>query len=266
MARDFTTISPTARSLLFLKARAGIPYARPSAELLWGPLGPALDPAPDLKSRLIQAHFTDRYWSVDRLARATGFSTFVELSSGFSFRGLDFTRDPQIWYLDTDLPGVVETKQALVQALFDADPNTRPESSSRWTLEPLNVLDGEAFGRLATWGAGPLCVLNEGLLVYLDEVEKRQLCDHVRTLLARRGGCWVTGDVYVRLPSSKESLVVRDEATARFHAEHHIEENKFDDFASAEAFFGEAGLKVTAGASREPGTQVFRQTWRLEVW
>src|SRR6185369_6406708 len=157
----------------------------------------------------------------------------------------------------------VDLKRDLVGQLLQE--GARPAPTSRWALEPLNVLDAQAFQRLADWGSGPLCVLNEGLLVYLNDAEKLQLCDHVRALLVRRGGCWVTGDIYVRLANPEDSLVIQDEASARFHAEHHTEENKFLDFPSAEAFFSQAGLKVTARTVRDSRRTVTRQTWRLEA-
>jgi hypothetical protein len=34
--RDFSTISPSARSLLMVKAQTSLPFARRAAELLWG--------------------------------------------------------------------------------------------------------------------------------------------------------------------------------------------------------------------------------------
>ena len=197
--------------------------------------------------------------------RATGFQYFLEFSSGFSFRGLALTQLPGIHYLDTDLEGIVTTKRVLAEALQKEGETPVPGSS--WILEPLNVLSDSAFDKCAEWGGkAPLCLVNEGLLIYFNEAEKRHLCANVRRVLEKRGGCWITGDIYVRLQRPEESLLMRDPDAARFHVMHGTEDNKFDSFAAAESFFASCGLRVTSGkVPAIANRRNTRQSWRLEI-
>lgn len=247
MRDDFTSISPSARSLLFMKALAGIPFAREAAQVIWGPgLDQALEQASDYRFLMLLSHFENRYRTVDELARDSGYSAFMEVSSGYSFRALDFARDPLVRYIDTDLPELIATKRAILELMAESNPGLR---DARVELEALNALDVKRFASLvARFGDSSLCILNEGLLVYLDEEEKRALCSNVRAALMSQGGCWITGDIYVR--DERLSLLGLDGSAARFRSAHRIEENKFDDFEAAESFFASCGLKVTGKKTR----------------
>src|SRR5664279_1468676 len=99
--RNFNSISPSARSLMLLKGHTNIPYARQTAELLVSP-----DKyVPDLKSRDLTLwarvlHFENRYRSIDQLIEDLPIKNILELSSGFSFRGLEITGKRKVHYVD----------------------------------------------------------------------------------------------------------------------------------------------------------------------
>jgi hypothetical protein len=60
-------------------------------------------------------HFENRYWSINRLLQQTDSTNILELSSGYSFRGLDLcNKNERIHYIDTDLPAVVKLKQDMI--------------------------------------------------------------------------------------------------------------------------------------------------------
>src|ERR1019366_76647 len=120
--RDFSTISPSARTLLLLKGLTDIPYARKAAELMMHPdkYEPDFDKDFGFWARVV--HFEYRYSSVNQLLSALPVKNVLELSSGFSFRGLDMVRQKKVHYIDTDLPEVIEMKSQFVAALRD-DPN-----------------------------------------------------------------------------------------------------------------------------------------------
>jgi hypothetical protein len=81
----------------------------------------------------------------------------------------------------------------------------------------------------------------------------------VREALLERGGAWITADVYRR----SETHLFRDERSAKFLAEHRVEEKKFADFAAAEAFFNDHGFAVARRSSTEGDPWPVRETWVL---
>ncbi len=128
-------------------------------------------------------------------------------------------------------------------------------------MRALDVLDAGAFrDAVALPPQGPLAIVHEGLLMYLDDAEKGALAASVREALRARGGAWITADVYVRSALQPR----RDARTARFLEQHRVEEKKFADFGAAAAFFERAGFDVARRL--EPGDDPWpvRQTWVLE--
>jgi len=258
MTRDFSTISPSAKSLLMVKAQTSLPFARQAAELLCGAI------AVEEAARAVPStawgigrrhHFEQRARSIDTAIEGLGPTSILELAGGLCFRGLDMAaRRDEVFYLDTDLPEMVAIKTDLVCRLH-------PEPL-RGTLlvRPLNALDADAFrASVDLLPAGPIAVVQEGLLMYLDDAEKAALTANVRAALLARGGSWVTADVYVRSAFQPQ----RDERTVRFLEAHKVEENKFGDFAAASAFFAANGFAVGQRLSPKADPWPVRQTWVL---
>ncbi len=95
--------------------------------------------------------------------------------------------------------------------------------------------------------AGPVTLVNEGLLVYLNTDEKTQLCATIHRLLKERGGYWVTGDAYIKRDMTRlldQPQETFDENLTKFLQEHRIEENKFESYEEAEAFFNSCHFAV----------------------
>jgi O-methyltransferase involved in polyketide biosynthesis len=106
---------------------------------------------------------------------------------------------------------------------------------------------------------GPIAIVHEGLLMYLDDGEKARLAASVRDALLERGGAWVTADVYRR----SETHLFRDERAKKFLEEHRVEEKKFADFGAAEEFFNASGFAVARRSSTEGDSWPVRETWVL---
>ena len=186
-SRDFSSISPSAKALLLVKAQTSLPFARQAAELLWGrgaveEAERATASTPGAPGR--RDHFERRARSLDEALAALGLPRILELAAGLSFRGLDLaTRRPDVSYLDTDLPEMAALKADLVARLQPAP--------LRGTLavRPLDALAPDAVrAAVATLPAGPVAIVQEGLLMYLDDAEKSALATTVREVLLARGG------------------------------------------------------------------------------
>jgi O-methyltransferase involved in polyketide biosynthesis len=210
-------------------------------------------------SGLRQEHFENRYRSLDALLADTGLVRVLELAAGLSFRGLELARrDQRIQYLDTDLPAIATMKIGLIAELHPAPLVGRLEVSS------LDALDSVAFRTaVARLAPGPLAILNEGLLIYLDDAEKGQLAANVREALGRYGGVWITADVYVRGPTeTRPPLSPRAQA---FLEQHRVEEKKFPSWDAAERFFTAEGFVVRQRASPSDEPRHIRESWVLSL-
>ena len=285
-SHDYSAISPSAYALLMMKGHTNIPFAREAATLLEN-AGKGQDlftsdfGLGSANYWLTVMHFESRYWSIDQLLDDQPYTNILELSSGFSFRGLALSRKQQVFYIDTDLEGVIAGKQRFVDALGAG------EALGHYELQPLNVLDPAAFKNIiARFPPGPIAIVNEGLLVYLDQQEKELLCQNIREALLNRGGCWITADVYLQKQAGDPSPV-QSESSRQWHEQHKIEEKKFISFQEAQSFFQRMGfsldkearpnydrlsaltrLREAGGTSaidylRQPGRARQHATWRL---
>ena len=277
---DFDSISPSAYALLLMKGLTPIPYAREAADLLlsvapsaagaFGDPNGLIDPlkrGAGFWARVL--HFESRYISVDQLLSDLEATNILELSSGFSFRGLALSRRRPVYYIDTDLPSLIATKQRFIESLTAAATTATTAAATATTaaasaataspgrpippgdpipghyeLQPLNALDTAAFEATAhRFPPGKLTIVNEGLLVYLDTSEKERLCRNIRNILLQRGGSWITADIYLKNPGSN-LFGEKSDAFLKFLEQHNIEENKFNDFDDARAFFTRMGFRV----------------------
>jgi len=228
-----------------MKANTDIPYAKDAAALITDQ-----DTADQLIAqkenrtyipRVI--HFENRYKSIDAMLDEESTSNILELSSGFSFRGLAMTVNKPVHYIDTDLPAMIDMKLAMIEHIKQAHQLTLKGDLQ---VKPLNVLEEDNFLSLVeSFPAGPVTIVNEGLLVYLDDQEKRKLCGIIKKILEKRGGSWVTGDIYIRHEEmDRLYMQEQNERTRKFFEMHKIEENKFADFDDASKFFESCGFSI----------------------
>lgn len=244
--RDPATISPSAYALLTMKAHTSIPFVREAAALIdptqISDLSAGIDIDPvDYWLRVM--HFESRYWSINQLLNDLTATNILEISSGFSFRGLDLSNKKDVFYIDTDLPNIIAGKQRFV----DAFKKTQP--LGHYELQPLNALDPIAFDEIIErFPPGPITIINEGILVYLDDQQKTQLCTNIHKALQTRGGAWITADIYLKRKEGEDS---RSDAWRAWSKEHGLEEKKFESFEAAEAFFQIRGLQKEKEATQD---------------
>ncbi|WP_207434877.1 hypothetical protein [Sabulibacter ruber] len=232
--RDYTTISPSAAALLLLKAQTNLPYAYAAASHFFTPQ--ELETSFDRTSFGAWAsvvHFENRSATVQQLILDSNLDQLLELSSGFSFRGQALVQQGHIRHcIDTDLPHLIEQKAQLCEDLQLTFP-----AGSRIEMLGLNVMDREQFlTTVDQFAPGPLSIVTEGLLMYLNLPEKEQLCQTIHAVLKARGGYWITTDIYL-----KHAFVQRNTQQAKaweaFFQQENVQNQLFSTFAEAEQFF-----------------------------
>ena len=239
--RDFSSISPSAKWLLLWKGYTNIPFAREVAELLEYPN----KYIPDFKKRdytfwASTIGLENRYWSIDQLLNDLAIKNILELSSGYSFRSLEYTQQKAVHYIDTDLPDVIATKKEFMNSLKKDKLNTK----GKLELLPLNALDKNNFLEIiGHFPQGEVAIVNEGLLTYLVKQEKEKLCSIIHDILMERGGYWITADIHLKNKEAKLGLTFNDEIK-KFNEQQNTEDNSFESFKEAEMFFIDMGFVI----------------------
>ena len=238
--RNHNTISPSAEMLLMTKGYTNIPFAKQAAELYLHPEKFSVNVSDkDLTFWARLAHFESRYWTIDQLLWELHPKNILEISSGFSFRGLQAVQENNVHYIDTDLTDVIDVKKRLLARLEEG-------ISPQGTLEtlPLNALDEAQFAEtVGRFPQGEIVIVNEGLLMYLNTEEKQRLCGIIRNVLKQRGGYWITADIYIKKELDKNLFKI-DKKMADFAKQHNVAENRFDSFEAADEFFRSMGFII----------------------
>jgi O-methyltransferase involved in polyketide biosynthesis len=253
------SVSDTAKHLVMLKSVTSIPFAKQTAKLLTQHeiTERSIDPARIDAFYQSCVGFEARYLSIDHILAATDARNFLELSSGYSFRSLVFGSAPGVLYIDTDLPEIIDNKKVLATRLKNPDEQLQNEP----VFLALNALDRESFLQTATmFPKGPIGIINEGLLIYLDDDEKRRLCQTIHSVLTERGGFWVTGDIYIRGAQNRERANLFSPQAREFLAKHRVLENMFSDFETADQFFKECGFTI----DKHTADEIYDQLTSLE--
>lgn len=249
MSNAFEKISPTAFLIAHFRSFSDVPFARAvatatnasdaSLRLLGG------DPASLLEVTRENAPQSEaRYQCITSAIRRQGVRRVLELGAGLSFRGVAMTADPSLRYVATDLPELTE----LARSLTEDVPELRAAVPGRDVVfESLDVLEPDDFVACTRhFDAGPLAVVNEGLLGYFSREEKAVVAANVRSLLERFGGVWVTPDLPTReqlaraeRPATRAAHEAVERSTAR-----KFSDNVFEDLDEMKDFFRDLGFSI----------------------
>jgi len=246
VTRDFTSVTPSARWMILWKGHTNIPFAREVADWLESPA----KYVPDFKKRdftfwASTLGLERRYYSINQLLDDLSIGNILELSSGYSFRGLAYARQKGVYYIDTDLPEVIASKKEML----DSIQMDQSDLVGKLELLPLNALDKDGFQEIiGHFPPGEVVVVNEGLLGYLVRQEKELLCSIVHAVLKERGGYWITADIGLKDKESKLGLHFTDEIQ-EFNKQQDTEGNSFESFKEAESFFNDMGFVLEKEAN-----------------
>jgi len=249
MPADSSLISVTAKVAAYYRQFSDIPFAREVATRI------GADAAFDQilgehgldreKLTFYAPMFEARYKSITQLILRSGTSQVLELASGYSLRGLDLTRSGAVRYVETDLPGVVAAKLALLEEVRQHHGLGQSPAHVVTTADALDF-DAVRSSAAALDTSQALTVLCEGLIMYLSKEQTEQLATNVRRLLGQfSGGCWITPDFTFRVEAKDlppERIRLREAITGV--TQRQIDASAFEDGDDLAAFLARAGFDV----------------------
>src|SRR5262249_45684894 len=97
---DFNKISPTAFMTSLARQFTDIPYSKEMAELVT-----------EQRVTGLPLILESRYKAINKVAEKYSFKQILELASGFLTRGLEFTVNPEIIFIESDLHQMIEHKK-----------------------------------------------------------------------------------------------------------------------------------------------------------
>ena len=191
-----------------------------------------------------------RHRILDKLLKKTGVKNILEVAAGFTPRGLKWTEDPLVQYVELDLPSKSKEKWEVVDNL--AFPRCSTGIRCNLHLEGGDALDGDSFeGATSFFENGPVAIVNEGFLRYLSHEEKSILATNIRRMLERFGGYWITPDIDILDPRLKDPRLKSYNDQLQSELVMDVTPNLFDSVSEARGFFESLGFAVEAHSLKE---------------
>jgi O-methyltransferase involved in polyketide biosynthesis len=241
--RKYERISYTASGVAYARTFSDIRYCKEIAALC---NADSIPPSSADLHRRLSPYFEGRFKAQTVLLKKSGLRNIIELAAGLSPRGLIMTEDPDIHYVETDLPEMLHQKQVVASAVMKKQQMAFPKNLR---FAEVNVLDKESFARaVAQLPKGPIAIGHEGLLAYFTREEKRTLAGSVRDILEQRGGIWITPDIFTRADLAKSApneKMRKSVAESLKNTESDYRANVFVDNEDAETFFSALGFNCT---------------------
>lgn len=252
---DFSNISPTAKLVAYFREFSDIPCAQDVARLIDAKsvtemICPDARMLDDLK-KFVAPAIEARYKSMISAIKRTGIHQVLELASGLSFRGILMTTDPDLIYVESDLPALTREKIFVAERIPTLQnahkrPNLFFEDVNALAMTDLN----HALRHFDP--KKPIAVVHEGLYMYLSRPEKEILANNIKQILRRFGGVWITPDFMVeaeaqQLMNNPRVRSIMDTMTASLArlTGRDLMQDQFKDQAELNAFFEKLGFKLT---------------------
>lgn len=237
--KSYEKISPTAMIVAYFRTFSDIPFSKDIFEELEKRKPGQMDfnYIPNSRAVLFEA----RHKIVDYLIRKMNFKQVLEMSAGYSPRGLDMTSNPNFLYIETDLPGIIEEKKKIAKKILAKRNFKRPNLR----FAEANALDQNQVKNTARYfSEGGIAVVSEGLVRYLSHPEKTRLAKNVKELLIERGGIWIVPDIEVREKLSNNPSYQNSTRKISKETGTDIKRNMFADISEAKNFFEKLGFAV----------------------
>ncbi len=248
---NHSKISPTAKMVAYWRQFSDIPFAYEVAKLVHAEEVFKLflkDTNVSIESMSWFAPMIEaRYKSMIHMIRRQNIKQILELASGVSLRGLAMTSDPEVVYVETDLPEMSAEKKAIVQKIRKQ--KSIPERKNLFFRE-VNILNLNELeeATLPFFDNNPIAIIHEGLFQYLSLEEKKLAATHIHSLLKKFGGVWITPDLNTKEEIDEQwncsnSIKQLTESVKNF-TQRDFRENAFENKAHIQDFFEKMGFEI----------------------
>jgi O-methyltransferase involved in polyketide biosynthesis len=239
---SFDLISPTALTAAYNRQFSNIPYAFELAQLVDAKTV-LKQPSGDYLLKIVVPLLEVRYKAAKHLIARFSHTQIIELASGLLPRGLEMSERPNITFVESDLPAMIDLKKQLVTQLVEERSNLHFEAINA-TIRPSQFPSHADYLR----DSEKVTILCEGLLMYLTFPEKERVCANVREVLWHYGGVWITPDLntkeqWHRMQETNSEVGGMFQTVSDFTGRSLID-NSFNDMEHARQFFREQGFGV----------------------
>lgn len=249
-AAEFEMVSYTAYTSLHWLKEAGVPEAKEYAKAIGSRALLDKDAIPDYKTLAPINYFCHemRYAALNQYIDENGYKNVMDIACGFSPRGLVMAREGK-HFIAVELDAVAVAGNGYLQKCLGDD------EKKLASYEAIDATDKQAMLAAADKMNGKICVVIDGLMMYLSNDEQAKVLQNIKAILQKHGGCLVTADFVARdfITQAAVTMYGEKNADALYResvqvyesvAEANFDKTFFTNAADAQRFIEKQGLHV----------------------
>lgn len=188
-AAEFEMVEYSAQVKLQWLTAAGIPEAKKFLKLLDRPVFFHADNLKDFnRIELTNALYQElNYAAAIEYVRAKDYRNVLDLACSLSPRGMILAQDGR-----KVVVGELNTVCLIGDYFMDECAGKKFRKNISYEVIP--VEDRQIMTASAEKLAGEICIIEQGLMIYLDEESRGKMFDNIRDVLTMHGGCMITSD------------------------------------------------------------------------
>ena len=136
--------------------------------------------------------------------RKNNYKNILDIGGGYSPRALVFAKEGRK-YFGAELAAVAVSASGVMQKILDK------KSFDNVDYDEVLVEDHDAMMAAADNFDGELCMVEQGLMIYLDQDRLADMYENLRDILKKHGGCFITSDLESRTLFKELSAVMYGE-------------------------------------------------------
>ena len=188
------------------------------------------------------------YASTVEYVKNNDYRSILDIGGGYSPRALVFAREGRK-YIGAELMAVAVSASAVAQKILD------PQYIDNVFYTEVLAEDREAMLQTADDLNGKICIIENGLMIYLTEDRANEMFKSIKEVLVKHGGCFISTDYVTKdyfkeiaaaLYGEEDAQLLYDETKVMYEQlfDNPIYDDTFKTQEEALKFFKAHGLKV----------------------
>lgn len=189
------------------------------------------------------------YLATVQYVQQNNYKNIFDLGGGYSPRAIVFSREGRK-YFNGELMAVAVTADRIMKKIIE------PQYHKNFVYDEVLVEDKDAYLRAIQNFDGKVCFVEQGLMIYLNEDRLISMCENIRDVLKKNGGCYITSDLSTRelFKDIAAALYGEDQTKLIYDETKDMYEELFDSLLNEETF--DYQLETIEYAEKELGFKI----------
>jgi len=171
------------------------------------------------------------YATTVEYVQKNNYKNIFDIGGGYSPRAMVFAKEGRKYY-SGELAAVAVSANDVMSKILE------PQYMKNITYDEVLAEDHDAFMEVAKTMDGKICIVEQGLMIYLNQDRLADMYENIRDVLKRNGGCFITSDMSTRelFKDITEMLYGKDQVELIYSETKDMYEELFDSLINEENF------------------------------